>query len=464
MGSVRLPDPTRPGVLHLDLDAFFAAVEQRDKPSLRGKPVVVGGTGGRGVVATASYEARVHGVGSAQPMGQARRLSPHAAFLAGRFEAYRAVSAQVMAIARELSPLVEPVSLDEAYVDVGAVLPGVDAAAVAEVGAALRARVRAATGLTVSVGAGASKFVAKIASDARKPDGLVVVPPAEQAAWLAPLSVRVVPGVGAVTAERLARSGVRTVADLAAADEGDLVRLLGRAHGTSLRALARGHDPRPVVPEREAKSVSAEETFPVDLTDRRELIERARRTAARVASRLLADGLSGRTVTVKVRRFDFTTVSRSRTLTHATSSAREIGGHAADLLAGVDVADGVRLLGVGVSGLSEYAQADLLADLLPPPGEPEEQEVLGEPEGPGDGAEDVPAPEPAGEPVWRPGQDVVHDEHGPGWVQGSGVGRVTVRFEGPHTPVGRVRTFRVGDPALRPGPPPVWDPDRDSPR
>ncbi|WP_432509637.1 DNA polymerase IV [Kineococcus auxinigenes] len=462
------PDPTRPAVLHLDLDAFFAAVEQRDKPSLRGRPVVVGGTGGRGVVATASYEARVFGVGSAMPTAQARRACPNAAYLAGRFSAYRAVSEQVMALARELSPLVEPVSMDEAYVDLSAASEGLDAAAVAQVAEGFRAAGRARTGLTVSVGAGPSKLVAKIASDLRKPDALVVVPPEEQHELLAPLSVRRLPGVGAVTGDRLVRSGLRTVGDLAAADEGELVRMLGRAHGTGLLAFARGVDPRPVVSEREAKSVSAEQTFATDLTDRRDLAERTRRTAERVASRLVAAGVSGRTVTLKVRRYDFSTLNRSRTLPHATSSAREIAAHAAELLEGVDVVDGVRLLGVGVSGLSEFAQTDLLADLLGPADEPAGgpggEEPAHEPAQEQEGAV-VPGGSahpygPPARPGWLPGQDVEHAEHGPGWVQGSGVGRVTVRFEGPHTPPGRIRTFRDDDPDLVPADPPVFDPQR----
>ncbi|NAZ74155.1 DNA polymerase IV [Kineococcus sp. T13] len=476
------PDPTRPGVLHLDLDAFFAAVEQRDKPSLRGKPVVVGGTGGRGVVATASYEARVFGIGSAMPTQRARRLCPNAAYLAGRFEAYRTVSEQVMALARELSPLVEPLSLDEAYVDLSAVHDDLDVDAVTRIAQEFRAAVRARTGLTVSVGVGASKLLAKIASDLRKPDALVVVPPHEQRELLAPMSVRALPGVGAVTGDRLVRAGLRTVGDLAAADEAELVRMLGKAHGSGLLAFARGVDPRPVVAEREAKSVSAEETFALDLTDRRDLTERARRMAARVAARLQAAGVSGRTVTIKVRRYDFTTLNRSRTLPRTTCAAGEIAAQAAELLEGVDVADGVRLLGVGVSGLSEFSQADLLADLLDeqPDERPDEEpgERSGEqPEGsadPGhpDGGEpqgepgallEGGSPRPYGPhaaPGWRPGQDVAHAEHGPGWVQGSGAGRVTVRFEGPHTPVGRIRTFRDDDPGLVPVGPPVFDPER----
>ncbi|WP_114561404.1 DNA polymerase IV, partial [Desertihabitans aurantiacus] len=447
------PDPTRPGVLHLDLDAFFAAVEQRDKPSLRGRPVVVGGVGGRGVVATASYEARRFGIGSAMPTAQARRLCPGAAYLAGRFEAYRRVSAEVMALARELSTLVEPVSLDEAYVDLGARTDGLvpDTETVIRVAERFRSDVLARTGLTVSVGAGASKLVAKIASDLRKPDALVVVPPAEQEALLAPLPVRRIPGVGAVSAERLARHGLRTVGDLTRAGESELVRLLGRAHGSSLWALARGIDPRPVVSEREAKSVSAEETFGVDLTGRSELEHRVGQLAGRVTARLRAQGLAGRTVTIKVRRFDFQTLNRSRTLQHATASTREVTRHARELLAGLEVADGVRLLGVGVSGLTEYAQADLLSDAE----EGSEDAVADEP---GEEAVDELRVEPA-EPGWRPGQDVEHDEHGPGWVQGSGAGRVTVRFEGPHTLPGRIRTFAVADPALHPADPPVYQPE-----
>jgi DNA polymerase-4 len=438
--------------MHLDLDAFFAAVEQRDKPSLRGKPVVVGGTGGRGVVSTASYEARAFGIGSAMPTARARRLCPNAAYLGGRFEAYREVSRQVMELAHGLSPLVEPLSLDEAFVDLAAAHPDLDLAAVTTIATDFRAAVRARTGLTVSVGVGSSKLVAKIASDLRKPDALVVVPRAEQEALLGPMSVRVIPGVGAVTGDRLVRAGLTTIGALAAADEAELVRMLGKAHGTALLAFARGLDPRPVVSEREAKSVSAEETFAVDLTDRRDLAERLRRMTDRVAGRLAAAGLSGRTVTIKVRRYDFSTLNRSRTLPHATSSAREIVQNATELLAAVDVADGVRLLGVGVSGLSEFSQTDLLAELEP---EPEDVTTTDE-------DEPLESPQPYGPPAaagWRPGQDVRHEEFGPGWVQGSGAGRVTVRFEGPHTPVGRIRTFRDDDAALTPADPPVFDPE-----
>ncbi|HYH34631.1 MAG TPA: DNA polymerase IV, partial [Nocardioides sp.] len=233
-------------VLHLDLDAFFAAVEQRDKPSLRGKPVVVGGVGGRGVVATASYEARKYGVRSAMSTREARSRCPHAAFLSGRFPAYHATSQAVMAALREVSPLVEPLSLDEAFVDLAAAgLPDLEVGTVRAVGEELRERVREVTGgLTASVGVGTSKFIAKVASDLEKPDALVVVPPGTERELLRPMSVTVIPGVGPATTERLRRVGVQTVAQLEDLGLDELVRLVGNAHGMGLHALARAEDDR----------------------------------------------------------------------------------------------------------------------------------------------------------------------------------------------------------------------------
>src|SRR4051794_31011892 len=246
--------------MHLDLDAFFAAVEQRDKPSLRGKPVVVGGVGGRGVVATASYEARRYGVRSAMSTREARARCPHAAFLTGRFDAYRAASTAVMSVLRSVSPLVEPLSLDEAFVDLEqAGLPDLDVPTVTALAQEVRARVHDVTGgLTASVGLGTSKFIAKVASDLDKPDGLVVVPPGTEVDLLRPMYVTVIPGVGPATAERLRRAGIHTVADLEAVSLEELVRVIGKAHGNGLHQLARAQDDRAVVPEREAKSVSVE--------------------------------------------------------------------------------------------------------------------------------------------------------------------------------------------------------------
>jgi DNA polymerase IV len=438
-------------ILHLDLDAFFAAVEQRDKPSLRGRPVVVGGVGGRGVVATASYEARAYGARSAMSTAEARRrCPPGTAFLGGRFAAYRRTSDVVMELLRELSPLVEPASLDEAYVDLAAG-PGHDVSVdgVTALGRRLKERIAEATGgVTGSVGIGSSKLMAKIGSDLDKPDGLVVVPPGGELDVLHPLPVTRLGGVGPATAERLRQVGVRTVADLAAKSLPDLVALAGRAHGTGLYALARAEDDRPVVAEREAKSVSQEETFERDLTDLAVLGREIDAMAARVAARLRASAYAGRTVTLKLRRYDFTTQTRSQTLPQPTDDVRVIASIARRLLTEAGAGGGLRLLGVGVSGLSLYAQGDLFAD----------------DDEPADAAEDVAVDEtspaeaatPPAETRWWPGQDVRHDDLGPGWVWGRGLGRVTVRFEGPRTPPGPVRTLAADDPALHPADPPDW--------
>ena len=439
-----------PSILHLDLDAFYAAVEQRDKPSLRGRPVVVGGVGGRGVVATASYEARAYGARSAMSTAEARRrCPPGTAFLGGRFGAYRRTSDVVMGLLRELSPLVEPVSLDEAYVDLAAG-KGLDLSVdgVTALARDLKQRIAEATGgVTGSVGAGSSKLMAKIGSELDKPDGLVVVPPGGELAVLHPLPVTVIGGVGPATAERLHAVGVRTVADLAAKSLPDLVALAGRAHGTGLHALARAEDDRAVVADSRAKSVSQEETFERDLTDLARLNAEIDAMAARVGERLRSSAYSGRTVTLKLRRYDFTTMTRSQTLPQPTDDARQIAAIARRLLAEAGTGGGLRLLGVGVSGLSLYAQGDLFA---------EDDEVGTEPE-------DAPAPEVPVEAVpvdpasrWWPGQDVRHEELGPGWVWGRGLGRVTVRFEGPRTPPGPVRTLAADDPALHPADPPDW--------
>lgn len=437
-GPVRA-DPT---ILHVDLDAFFAAVEQRDKPSLRGKPVVVGGVGGRGVVATASYEARAYGVRSAMSTAEARSRCPHAAFLSGRFDAYREASAAVMGLLRELSPLVEPLSLDEAYVDLAAAdLDDLTVAGVTAVAEQLKLDVHRVTGgLHGSVGIGTSKLVAKIASDLEKPDGLVVVPPGAERDLLRPMKVNVIPGVGPATAERLRRAGVHTVADLERVSLEELVRLLGQAHGTGLYHLARAEDDRPVVAEREAKSISVEGTYDTDLVDRRLLEGLLERQARQVTERLRKARLSGRTVTVKVRLHDFSTHTRSTTLAAPTDEPRVVARLARSLLAEVDTSGGVRLLGVGVSGLADWIQEDLFADLDPEP-EPEREPVTDE------AIEQVTRSR-----RWAPGMDVVHAEHGPGWVWGSGRGLVTVRFETAETPPGPVKTFRTDDPELTPVP------------
>jgi DNA polymerase-4 len=427
-----------PTVLHLDLDAFFAAVEQRDKPSLRGKPVIVGGLGPRGVVATASYEARTFGVGSAMPMSQARALCPHAAFLTVRFDAYRAASEIVMALLHELSPIYEPLSLDESFVDLAARPDVADATAVRALAAKLKNDVHDATGLRASVGAGTSKLIAKIASDLDKPDGLRVVEPGTERALLDPMPIRRLWTVGPATEQRLRGIGVHTIADLAAVAEQELIALLGQAHGRLLHRLSRAEDDRPVTANRESKSISVEDTFERDVIDRALLLEILDRMAGRVAARLRETGLSGRTVTIKVRKPDFGTITRSATLPGPSDDVRTIAATARRLFTEVDTTDGIRLLGVGAAGLTDWTQQDLFEATEPEPM-----------------AEEDPEPEPvedAPRRAWRAGQDIRHTAHGPGWVWGAGLGRVTVRFETRDSPTpGPVRTFVQDDPDLSPG-------------
>ncbi len=478
------PLRTVPSVLHVDMDAFFAAVEQQHKPSLRGKPVVVGGVGLRGVVSTASYEARVFGVRSAIPTAVARRLCPNAAYLYPRFGAYHAVSKVVMEVLRSVSPLVEPVSLDEAFVDLAA-MPGggpVDAEEARQIAQELRARIRACTGLTASIGAGTSKLVAKVASDADKPDGCVVVPVGGELDWLDPLPVRALWGVGPATADRLRKIGVGTVAELRVLTEADLSGLLGVAWGGMLYRLARGMDGRTVEPERATKSISAEDTYPHDLGDRSTMRAAVAELAERVVRRLQSAGHTGRTVTVKARGHDFTTVTRSETFGAPTDDERVITDAALRLLDGAVPAAtassvGIRLLGVGVSGLADYAQGDLVAELARYESEAHAHDLEGETAGDGEGDDDgigggdvdggggekevleeaIPAvtlygPVPTDHAArrWLAGQDVRHATRGAGWVQGAGVGRVTVRFEGPGTEPGRIGTFWADDPDLEP--------------
>ena len=404
---------------------------------------MVGGVGGRGVVATASYEARTYGVRSAMSTREARSRCPHAAFLTGRFHAYRDTSKVVMALLRAASPLVEPLSLDEAFVDLEhAGLPDLEIDTVTAFAEDLRAQVHEATGgLTASVGLGTSKFIAKVASALDKPDGLTVVPPGTELTLLRPMRVSVIPGVGPATAERLRRAGIHTVEDLEAVSLDELVRLLGKAHGGGLYHLARAEDDRPVVPEREAKSVSVEGTYDTDLTDRRLMEGLLTRQAGEVAERLRKHGLSGRTVTIKVRLHDFTTLSRSSTLHSPTDSTNTIARIARSLLTDLDTSGGVRLLGVGVSGLADWIQEDLFGD------DQEDEE----------GPVDVEVPTSRQRRTWAPGMDVVHTGMGRGWVWGSGRGVVTVRFETAETPAGPVRSFAEDDPELSP-----WVPEEPS--
>jgi DNA polymerase-4 len=350
---------TSPTILHVDLDAFFAAVEQRDRPELRGRPVIVGGDpGARGVVSAASYEARAFGVHSALPLRTAAARCPQGVFLPVDGAKYRRESRRVMEVLGRFTPLIEQVSIDEAFLDVAGSEPlfGLPEAIARRIKEAVRSEV----GLTASVGVATTKLVAKVASDLRKPDGLVVVPPGAEAAFLAPLPITRLWGVGESTRAALADHGVRTIGDLAALPVDVLVRRLG-AHGAALHDRARGIDPSPVTPEVAAKSVSHEHTFDVDTADS-EVIERTLLALSEgVASRLRAGHVRASTVAVKVRDSTFRTVSRQRTLPEPTDLADPIYRTALELARPEVRGRRIRLLGVGAHGLGEPSQLGLFA-------------------------------------------------------------------------------------------------------
>ena len=345
-------------ILHVDLDAFFAAVEQRDRPKLRGRPVVVGGGGpnDRGVVSAASYEARAFGVHSAMPLRQAGRLCPQAVFLPVDGAKYQSVSRDVMAILRRFSPLVEPISIDEAFLDVsGSRSLFGDGEAIAR---RIKGAVRDEVGLTASVGVATTKLVAKVASDLRKPDGLVVVPPGAESAFLAPLAITRLWGVGAKSAAALREYGVRTIGDLAALPDDLLTRRFGK-HGAALGERARGIDADPVGDRDAAKSIGHEHTFDVDTSDR-DVIERTILGMAEgVAGRLRDSGVKAATVTVKIRDSTFRTITRQRTLTEPTDLTEPIFRTALELARPEVRGLRIRLLGVTASGLGERDQLAL---------------------------------------------------------------------------------------------------------
>jgi len=338
-------------VLHVDMDAFFVAVEVRSRPELRGRPVVVGGMGNRGVVSSASYEARTFGVRSAMPVSSARRLCPHAVFLPPDHTRYSEVSRGVMEIFRSVTPLVEPISLDEAFLDVAGAQRLIGRPA--EIGRRIRAQVEEAQGITCSVGVASTKFVAKLASTRCKPDGMLVVPVGGVLEFLHPLPVNALWGVGERTAANLTRLGLKTVGDLAHLPLSALRSAVGDAHSTHLHELAWGRDPRRVSPDGPDKSIGAEETFETDVTDRVLVHRELLRLAERATIRLRATGQVGRTVSIKVRFADFTTLNRSRTLPAATDVTHEVYDTARTLYdaLGFDAAR-IRLVGVRIEGLA----------------------------------------------------------------------------------------------------------------
>ena len=340
-------------ILHVDMDAFFAMVEIRRRPELGGRPMMVAGTGGRGVVLSATYEARAFGVRSAMPTSRALTLCPGIVVVSPDMAAYAEASRAVMAIFADVTPLVEPLSVDEAFLDVSGARRQFGAPAV--IAQAIRGRIRSDLGLTATVGAAATKFVAKLASGLAKPDGLLVVPPAEVIGLLHPLSVRALWGVGPRTAERLETLGIRTVGEIAALEPAQLIRLLGPAAGGKLYELAWGRDGRAVEPEVAESSIGAETTFAVDSVDADFLGRQLLALADRTARRARHAGVSGRTVSIKVRFEDFTTVTRSTTVRTPTDLSRTVYATAVDLLATLRAsASGgqrIRLLGVRLENL-----------------------------------------------------------------------------------------------------------------
>ena len=443
-------------VLHIDMDAFFASVEQLTRPTLRGRPVLVGGVGGRGVVAGASYEARVFGARSAMPMHQARRLvGAGAVVVPPRGSVYRVVSARVFALVRESIPVIETLSFDEAFGEPES-LAGADADAVTRFAQEVRGRIRDDLGLAASIGAGSGKQIAKIASGLAKPDGVVVVDPARDREFLRPLSVRKLWGIGPVAGDRLHRLGIDTIGDLADLSSVEVASVLGATVGPALHRLAQGIDDRPVTERASAKQISAESTFAEDITALDRLRTAIDGAAAGAHRRLLADGRGARTVVLKLKRSDMSVLTRSTTFTPATSELPVLVAAAQRLaLDPVDVGP-IRLVGVGYSGLTADEQFQLFpaaADAA----RTADDEAGTETDTP---ADDVGVQTMTGRTVaddgavtWLTGTDVVHPDLGHGWVQGSGHGVVTVRFETRTSGVGPVRTFDVATADLRVGDP-----------
>jgi DNA polymerase-4 len=417
-------------VLHMDMDAFFASVEQLTRPTLRGRPVLVGGLGGRGVVAGASYESRVYGAKSAMPMHQARRMvGATAVVLPPRGVVYGVASRRVFETVRPVVPVLEQLSFDEAFGE-PAELAGASAEDVEAFCQELRAKIRGVTGLVASVGAGSGKQVAKIASDLAKPDGIRVVRRDEERVLLDSLPVRRLWGIGPVTEEKLHRLGIETIGSFAALSDAEAANILGATVGPALHQLARGIDDRPVAENAPAKQISAESTFPEDLITLDQLREAAGPIGEHAHARLEKDGRGARTVTVKLKKSDMSTLTRSATLPYATTHAATLIAMARRLLLDpVDIGP-IRLVGIGFSGLSDVHQESLFPDLELAAEEVSDTRL---PPTHTDGTVTAPA--------WRVGDDVAHIEHGHGWIQGAGHGVMTVRFETRGTGPGLARTF-----------------------
>ncbi len=349
-------------ILHVDMDAFYASVEQRDNPELRGRPLVVGGGSNRGVVAAASYEAREFGIRSAMPMAQARQRCPELCRVTPRMSHYKSVSNDIFDVFRGFTPLVEGLSLDEAFLDVTASRKLFGSGH--DIAMEIKRRIHARTKLTASVGVAANKLVAKIASDMDKPDGLVLITADDVHDKLDPLPVSVLPGIGRETLARLHEIGIRTIAELRLATDREIEPIFGRfTHKT--RERASGIDDRPVVPSRAEKSISAEETYDQDIGDRQDMERELLRLTERTSQRLRKAGLQAGTVQVKIRRSDFRTVTRQRSLRPPANGTDQIFAVARDLLANwlaKNPHESVRLLGVGGTNLAPAEQRDLFSD------------------------------------------------------------------------------------------------------
>ena len=419
------------------MDAFFASVEQLTRPTLRGRPVLVGGLGGRGVVAGASYESRVYGARSAMPMHQARRLVGAAAVvLPPRGVVYGVASRRVLDTVRGVVPVLEQLSYDEAFGE-PAELVGATAEDVEAFCEALRADIRDVTGLVASVGAGSGKQIAKIASGLAKPDGIRVVRRDEERTLLAGLPVRRLWGIGPVAEEKLHRLGIDTIGAFAALSDAEAANILGGTVGPALHQLARGIDDRPVAESGPAKQISAESTFPEDLTTLDQLREAAGPIGEHAHARLEKDGRGARTVTVKLKKSDMSTLTRSATLPYATTDSATLIAIARRLLLDPLEIGPIRLVGVGFSGLSEVRQESLFPDL----------ELMAE-EVSDTGLPQTLTEATATAPAWRVGDDVVHTEYGHGWIQGAGHGVMTVRFETRSSGPGPVHTFPDSTPEI----------------
>lgn len=382
--QIRRPDATNIAdaddrectILHIDMDAFYASVSLLEHPHLVGRPVIIGGAANRGVVLSATYEARELGIHSAMPMSRARRLAPQAVVLSPDFARYSDVSASVMTLFRSVTPLVEPLSLDEAFLDVAGARRRIGSPR--QIAAQIRDRIHDEQGITCSVGVAASKFVAKLASTLCKPDGLQVVAPHQVIAFLHPLPVGTLSGVGEKTEEALFRFGLKTVGDVATTPLGTLQRIVGQATGKQLADLSWGRDPRRVQPQEPDRSIGAEETFDTDVDDPEVVIRELLRLSDKVAARMRANGYVGRTIQLKIRFADFSTITRSRSLKGHTDTGHEIYSTAVELFAGLGLQRArLRLVGVRVAGLASAGSVpeQLLLERIEPAWRDVEQAV-----------------------------------------------------------------------------------------